>query len=129
VISNSTVIPKVSSTQSLIPRAAVVWMKSESLWTLCISHMWMVFQRSSNAYGTDTTSGQSSKQTLLGVHSWKPGPKEIRYRRHSASYSIPCECGRSYIGETSRPLAVRLREHRHNLHQGLLEKSCLRRGS
>jgi predicted GIY-YIG superfamily endonuclease len=40
-------------------------------------------------------------------------------------YSIPCECGRSYIGETSRPLAVRLCEHRHNLQQGLLEKSKL----
>jgi hypothetical protein len=26
-------------------------------------------------------------------------------------YSIPRECGRSYIGETGRPLAVRLREH------------------
>jgi hypothetical protein len=40
-------------------------------------------------------------------------------------YSIPCECGRSYIEETGRPLAVRLREHRHNLQQGLLEKSKL----
>jgi predicted GIY-YIG superfamily endonuclease len=40
-------------------------------------------------------------------------------------YSIPCECGRSYIGETGRPLAVRLREHGHNLQQGLLEKSKL----
>jgi hypothetical protein len=40
-------------------------------------------------------------------------------------YSIPCECGRSYIGETGRPLAVRLREHRHNLEQGRLEKSKL----
>jgi hypothetical protein len=40
-------------------------------------------------------------------------------------YSIICEFGRSYIGETSRPLAVRLREHRHNLQQGLLEKSKL----
>jgi hypothetical protein len=36
------------------------------------------------------TSGQSSKQnTLLGVHSWKPGWKEIRYRRHSASTVFP----------------------------------------
>jgi hypothetical protein len=35
--------------------------------------------------------------------------------------SIPCECGRSYIGETGRPLSVRLREHRHNLSGGLLE--------
>jgi hypothetical protein len=40
-------------------------------------------------------------------------------------YSIPCECGRSYTGETGRPLAVRLREHRHNLKDGLLEKSKL----
>jgi hypothetical protein len=42
-------------------------------------------------------------------------------------YSIPCECGRSYeyIGETGRPLAVRLREHKHNLREGLLEKSKL----
>jgi Na+-translocating ferredoxin:NAD+ oxidoreductase RnfC subunit len=38
---------------------------------------------------------------------------------------IPCGCGRSYTGETGRPVAVRLREHRHNLQQGLLEKSKL----
>jgi hypothetical protein len=37
-------------------------------------------------------------------------------------YSIPCECGRSYIGETGRLLAVQLHEHRHNLKEGLLEK-------
>jgi predicted GIY-YIG superfamily endonuclease len=40
-------------------------------------------------------------------------------------YSIPCECGRSYTGETGRLLAVRLQEHRHNLREGLLEKSKL----
>jgi hypothetical protein len=40
-------------------------------------------------------------------------------------YSIHCECDRSGIVETGRPLAVRLREHRHNLQQGLLEKSKL----
>jgi hypothetical protein len=37
-------------------------------------------------------------------------------------YSIPCECGRSYIDETGRLLAVQLHEYRHNLQQGLLEK-------
>jgi hypothetical protein len=36
-------------------------------------------------------------------------------------YSIPCECGISYIGETGRPLAMQLQEHRHNLQQGLLK--------
>jgi hypothetical protein len=40
-------------------------------------------------------------------------------------YSIPCECGRRSIGETGRPLAVRLHEHRHNIQQSLLEKSKL----
>jgi hypothetical protein len=35
--------------------------------------------------------------------------------------SIPCECGRSYIGEIGRPLAMRLCERRHNLKEGLLE--------
>ena len=38
-------------------------------------------------------------------------------------YSIACECGRSYTGETGRPLVVRLREHRQNLEEGHLERS------
>jgi hypothetical protein len=38
-------------------------------------------------------------------------------------YSIPCECGRNYIRETCRPLAVRFREHRHSVKEGLLVKS------
>jgi hypothetical protein len=33
-------------------------------------------------------------------------------------YSIPCECCRSYIGETGRPVAVQLCEHRHNVKEG-----------
>jgi hypothetical protein len=47
--------------------------------------------------------------------------------QHTAQYvsSIPCECGRSYIGETGRPVAVRLREHRYSLRQCPLEKSKL----
>jgi hypothetical protein len=40
-------------------------------------------------------------------------------------YSIPCECGRNYICETSKPLAARIREHGHNLTEVLLEKSRL----
>jgi predicted GIY-YIG superfamily endonuclease len=59
-----------------------------------------------------------------GLHSRKPGRKEISNRRHSV-YSIHCECGRSYIGETDRPLAVRFREHRHSLIEGLLGRSKL----
>jgi predicted GIY-YIG superfamily endonuclease len=50
---------------------------------------------------------------------------EVEQQMAQCIYSIPCECGRSYIGKTGRPLAMRLLEHRHNLKQGLLEKSKL----
>jgi hypothetical protein len=40
-------------------------------------------------------------------------------------YSIPCKCGRSFVGETGRTLAVCFREHRHSLRVGLLEKQKL----
>jgi hypothetical protein len=39
--------------------------------------------------------------------------------------NIPCECGRSCIGETGRSIAMWLHEHRHSLKEGLLEKSKL----
>jgi hypothetical protein len=39
--------------------------------------------------------------------------------------SIPCEFGRSYIGETGRHLATWLWEHRHYLKDGLLGNSEL----
>jgi hypothetical protein len=55
----------------------------------------------------------------------KTKPERDPLQTAQCIYSIPCECGRSYIGETSSPLAVRLREHRHNLQQGLLEKSYM----
>jgi hypothetical protein len=40
-------------------------------------------------------------------------------------YNIPCECGRSYFGEIGGLLAVRIRDHGHNLKLDLLEKSKL----
>jgi hypothetical protein len=63
-------------------------------------------------------------------HKFMSSLMKTRQERHPQQtagcvYSIPCECGRSYIGETRRPLAVRLREHKHNLKEGLLETSKL----
>jgi hypothetical protein len=55
----------------------------------------------------------------------KTRPKIDPRKIANCIYSIPCECGRSYIGETGRSLAVRIHEHRHNLKLGLLEKSKL----
>jgi hypothetical protein len=55
----------------------------------------------------------------------KTRPEREPLQTAQCIYSILCECGRSYIGETGRPLAVRFREHRRSLQQGLLEKSKL----
>jgi hypothetical protein len=38
-------------------------------------------------------------------------------------YNIPCDYACYYIGETSRTSEVCITEHKHNLTQGLLEKS------
>jgi hypothetical protein len=40
-------------------------------------------------------------------------------------FSIPCKGGRCHGGKTGRPLGARLSEHKHNLKEGLLEKSKL----
>jgi hypothetical protein len=55
----------------------------------------------------------------------KTRPERDPQQTTQCVYSTTCECGRSYISETRRPLALRLREHRHNQKQGLLEKSRL----
>jgi predicted GIY-YIG superfamily endonuclease len=41
------------------------------------------------------------------------------------AYIIPCDCGRCYIGETSRHSEVRIKEHKYNLTQGLIGKTKL----
>jgi hypothetical protein len=51
----------------------------------------------------------------------RTSPERDPYQMAQCVYSIPCERGRSYIGETGRPLAVQLPEHRHNLKEDLLE--------
>ena len=40
-------------------------------------------------------------------------------------YRIPCECGLVYIGETSRNLSVRLKEHKTNCEKAEQDKSAL----
>jgi predicted GIY-YIG superfamily endonuclease len=51
---------------------------------------------------------------------------EKRAEKSSACvYSISCERGRSYIGETGRHSAVRSREHRYSIKEDIVEKSKL----
>lgn len=40
-------------------------------------------------------------------------------------YKVPCECGNVYIGETGRPLSIRIKEHKRNCKQGETDKSRL----
>jgi hypothetical protein len=80
------------------------------------------FKRILNRYNIRTIF--KTKHTLRSSL-MKTRPERGPLQTTQCIYSIPRECGRSYIGETSRHLAVRLREHRHNLQQGLLEKSKL----
>jgi hypothetical protein len=53
------------------------------------------------------------------------GPVRDAQQTKQCVYSILRDCGRCYIGETNRPLQVRIKEHKYNLRQGLLEKSKL----
>jgi hypothetical protein len=53
----------------------------------------------------------------------RPG-RDGQQTTHCA-YSTPCGCGRSYIAQTGRSLAVRLRKYTLNLKEGLLEKPKL----
>jgi hypothetical protein len=78
------------------------------------------FRRISNRYNIRTIF--RTKRTL-GKSLMKTKQRDMQ-QTAQCIYSIPCECGRSYIGETGRSLAVRLREHRHNLKEGLLEEAA-----
>jgi hypothetical protein len=65
-----------------------------------------------------------TKQTLHGKLT-KTGPITEAKQMKQCVYKIPCECGRCYIGEISRPLEVCIEEHKCNLTQGFLKKSKL----
>jgi hypothetical protein len=80
------------------------------------------FKRIGNQYNTRTF---FKTKHILRSSPMKTRPERNPQHRAQCIYSIPCECGRSYIGETGRLPDVRLREHRHNLQHGLLGKSKL----
>jgi hypothetical protein len=40
-------------------------------------------------------------------------PKNINNCNKNCIYSIPCSCGQNYIGETGRPLQIRINEHKN----------------
>ncbi|KAJ8027009.1 hypothetical protein HOLleu_32019 [Holothuria leucospilota] len=53
-------------------------------------------------------------------------PKDPLSKKHTACvYSIPCSCGQQYIGQTKRPLRVRVVELKRATEQGKAEGSAL----
>jgi hypothetical protein len=80
------------------------------------------FRRIGNRYNIRTIF-KTSHTIRRAIMKTRPD-RDLLETRHCI-YSIPCECGRCYIGETGRPLGVRLKEHQYNLKQGLLDKSKL----
>jgi hypothetical protein len=55
----------------------------------------------------------------------KTRPERDLQQMAQCIYSIACECGRSDIGKTDKPLAMWLHEHRHVFKEGHLEGSKL----
>jgi hypothetical protein len=78
------------------------------------------FRRIGNRYNIRTIF-KTSHTIRRAIMKTRPD-RDLLETRHCI-YSIPCEYGRCYIGETGRPLGVRLKEHQYNLKQGLLDKS------
>jgi hypothetical protein len=53
-----------------------------------------------------------TEHTLRGAL-MKTAPDRDSQQMKECVYSIPCDCGICYIGETSRPLEVSLKEHKY----------------
>jgi hypothetical protein len=62
-----------------------------------------------------------TKHTIHGKV-MKTGPVRDAQQMKQCVYNIACDCGRCYIGETSRPSEVCIKENKYNLTLSLLEK-------
>jgi hypothetical protein len=80
------------------------------------------FKRIGNSYNIRTIfkNKYTLRNTLIGTR-----PMSDTQLRAQCIYNIPCECGRSYVGETGRHLSVSIGEHKLNLKNCLLDKSKL----
>lgn len=64
-------------------------------------------------------------QNTIRQHLIKTKPLNEEQASKNCVYSIPCECNREYIGETKRPLNVRIKEHKYNVNKGNTTNSKL----
>jgi hypothetical protein len=45
--------------------------------------------------------------------------------KYPGVYCVPCECGKMYVGQTSRNIGIRCKEHMRHLRVGQPEKSAM----
>lgn len=62
-------------------------------------------------------------RNTIRQHLVQTKPKNGTQDTKNCIYSIKCECNRQYIGETKRPLNIRIKEHKNNVRLGLVDKS------
>ncbi|MCG8431473.1 MAG: GIY-YIG nuclease family protein, partial [Candidatus Omnitrophica bacterium] len=67
-----------------------------------------------------------SKQDNLKTHLGANGKKDCSERKppRGVVYKVNCSCGKSYIGETCRPLSTRITEHQKHAKSALFEHSA-----
>jgi hypothetical protein len=88
-----------------------------SVYVPCVMGISEKFKRIGNRYNIRIIFNRSSLMKSM--------PERDPQQTAQYIYSIPCECGRSYIGERGRPLILWLREHRYSVRVSLLEKPKL----
>ena len=65
-------------------------------------------------------SRKSLRSTLTKVKDALPVEKKSK-----VMYQIPCSCGKTYIGETTRRFKARMKEHQDTCFRGMVEKSAV----
>ena len=59
------------------------------------------------------------------IFSYFPPVKDAVRLRTPGVYSIPCECGRVYIGQSGRPIQLRIKEHNRHIRLAQPNKSAV----
>ena len=84
------------------------------------------FKRTGNVLNIKTTfNTRNTVESILR----KLKPNKDPLDKLQCAYRIPCECGRKYAEETSRPLGTRLREHKYALRLSKISCTCHSGGS
>jgi hypothetical protein len=93
------------------------------------------FKPTSTAYISYMQTTYRRLSRLLTKHNIKcipHPPKKISFYlppimglRTPGIYSIPCECGKVYIGQSSRSVHIRIKEHKRHIRLAQTEKSAV----